>query len=45
MLYYFDGQATKAVAEALMITEAAAQTRLSRARKQLRKLLETDGGT
>jgi RNA polymerase sigma-70 factor (ECF subfamily) len=45
MLYYFDGRATKAVAEALMISEAAAQTRLSRARKQLRKLLETDGGT
>jgi RNA polymerase sigma-70 factor (ECF subfamily) len=45
MLYYFDGRATKAVAEALMISEAAAQTRLSRARKQLRRLLETDGGT
>jgi RNA polymerase sigma-70 factor (ECF subfamily) len=45
MLYYFDGRATKAVAEALMISEAAAQTRLSRARKQLRKLLESDGGT
>ena len=43
MLYYFDGRNTKAIAEALMISEAAAQTRLSRARKQLRKLLETKG--
>lgn len=45
MLYYFDGRATKAVAEALMISEAAAHTRLSRARKKLRKLLEAEGGT
>lgn len=44
MLYYFDGRSTKNIAETLMISEAAAQTRLSRARKQLRKLLETKGG-
>lgn len=43
MLYYFDGRSTRAVAEVLMITEAAAQARLSRARKQLRKLLEAEG--
>ena len=43
LLYYFDGRSIKAVAESLMISEAAAQTRLSRARKQLRKLLETKG--
>jgi len=44
VLYYFDGRSTKSIAETLMISEAAAQTRLSRARKQLRKLLETKGG-
>ena len=44
MLYYFDGRSTKNIAETMMISEAAAQTRLSRARKQLRKLLETKGG-
>ena len=45
MLYYFDGRSTKAIAETLEISEAAAQARLRRARKQLRKLLETEGGT
>ncbi|MHC4558771.1 MAG: RNA polymerase sigma factor [Planctomycetota bacterium] len=45
MLYYFDGRSTKAVAEVFMISEAAAQARLCRARKQLRKLLVTNGGT
>lgn len=44
MLYYFDGRSTKSVATALMITQAAAQTRLSRARKQLRELLEIQRG-
>lgn len=44
MLYYFDGRSTKNIAEILDITEAAAQTRLSRARKQLRKLLQAKGG-
>ena len=45
MLYYFDGRSTKAIAETLEISKAAAQARLRRARKQLRKLLETEGGT
>ena len=43
MLYYFDGQSAKAVAEAFDISEGAAQARLSRARKQLRKLLQAKG--
>lgn len=41
ILFYFDGRSTKAIAETLNISEAAAQTRLSRARKQLRNLLES----
>jgi len=44
MLYYFDGQSTRSVAEAMGISEAAAQTRLSRARKQLREVLEANRG-
>jgi len=44
MLYYFDGRSTKAIAETLEISETAAQARLSRARKRLRKLLKTKGG-
>ena len=44
MLFYFDGQSTRIIAEVLSISEAAAQARLSRARKQLRKLLETERG-
>ncbi len=43
MLYYFDGRSAKAVAEAFEISESAAQARLSRARKQLRKLLQAEG--
>ena len=43
MLYYFDGRSAKAVAEAFEISEGAAQARLSRARKQLRKLLQAKG--
>jgi len=39
MLYYFDGRSTKSIAETFEISVAAAQARLSRARKQLRKLL------
>jgi RNA polymerase sigma-70 factor, ECF subfamily len=45
MLYYFNGQSTKNIAEALDQTVATAQTRLSRARKKLRQLLSTKGGT
>jgi RNA polymerase sigma-70 factor (ECF subfamily) len=44
MLYYFDGQSTQKIAESLELTVATAQTRLSRARKQLRQLLGTEGG-
>lgn len=40
MLYYFDGRSAKAIAEALEISEGAALARLSRARKQLRTLLQ-----
>lgn len=43
MLYYFDGRSAKAVAEAFEISEGAALARLSRARKQLRKLLQAKG--
>ncbi len=42
MLYYFDGRNVKSVARTLTISEAAAQARLSRARKKLRKLLEAE---
>lgn len=34
MLYYFDGRSAKNIAEALVISEAAVHTRMSRARKQ-----------
>ena len=40
MLFYFDGQSTQGVAEALNISQAAACQRLSRARGELRRLLE-----
>lgn len=43
MLYYFDGRSARAVAEAFEISEGAAQARLSRARKQLRMLLQAKG--
>ena len=45
MLYYFDGRSAKSIGKTFMISQAAAQTRISRARKQLRKLLEAEGGT
>lgn len=44
MLFYFDGRSTKNIAETLDISEALAQTRISRARKKLRRLLETARG-
>ena len=43
MLYYFDGRSAKALAEASGISEGAAYARLSRARRQLRRLLEAKG--
>ena len=44
MLYYFDGRSTRGLAEALAVSEGAAQACLSRARKKLRRLLEAQGG-
>ena len=40
MLYYFDGRSTKNIAAMLDISQCAVQTRLCRARRQLRKLLD-----
>jgi len=44
MLYYFDGRSTKNIAETFGTSEAAVQTRISRARKRLREILDTEGG-
>jgi RNA polymerase sigma-70 factor (ECF subfamily) len=43
LLFYFDGHSTKSIAETLGTTQAAIQARLSRGRKQLRKLLHSEG--
>ena len=43
MLFYFDGHNTKHVADALSLSQAGACTRLSRARKKLRRSLEERG--
>jgi RNA polymerase sigma factor (sigma-70 family) len=40
MLYYFDGMSTKNIAETLETSETAIHKKLSRARNQLRKLLD-----
>lgn len=40
MLYYFDGQSSENVAKALEMSRAGASTRLARARRALRRLLE-----
>jgi len=45
MLYYFDGQSAKGVATKLNISIAAALTRISRARKQLRTIISTQGAS
>jgi RNA polymerase sigma-70 factor (ECF subfamily) len=42
MLYYFDGRSAKNIAEALAISQQLVCTRLSRARKQLRELLQRE---
>lgn len=39
LFYYFDGQSTKNIAAALETGQAAVHTRLSRARRELRRLL------
>jgi RNA polymerase sigma-70 factor (ECF subfamily) len=44
-LYYFEGRSTQKVAEALEISEAGVLTRLSRARKELRKQLARMDGS
>lgn len=43
LLFYFNGRSTKRIAETLEISQAAVQTRLSRARKRLRHLLAEKG--
>lgn len=43
LLFYFDGRSTQNIAETLGITQANVQTRLSRARRQLRALLAAQG--
>ncbi len=44
MLYYFDGKSAKRLAVELEISHAGACTRLSRARKELRRILERQAG-
>jgi RNA polymerase sigma-70 factor (ECF subfamily) len=43
MLYYFDGRSPRNIAETLRISEGSVHTRLSRAKKKLRKLLDNKG--
>ena len=42
LLYYFDGQSSESVARTLNISRAGASTRLARARRELRRILEVD---
>jgi len=44
MLFYFDGKTTEKLAQELDLSQAGACTRLSRARKELRKLLSKQAG-
>lgn len=44
MLYYLDGHSSENVAASLGISTEAVHTRLSRARRELRRLLESAGG-
>jgi RNA polymerase sigma-70 factor, ECF subfamily len=43
LLFYFNGRSTKSIAETLSISQAAVQTRLTRARRKLRDLLAAEG--
>jgi len=43
LLFYFDGRSTQNIAEMLGISPANVQTRLSRARRKLRCMLESEG--
>jgi len=45
MLFYFDGKNAKRLAEELDISHAGACTRLSRARRELRRILERQAGS
>lgn len=45
LLYYFDGERTEDVAEKLDISPATVLSRLSRARRQLREIIETQQET
>jgi RNA polymerase sigma-70 factor (ECF subfamily) len=40
LLYYFDGQSSESVARSLKLSRAGASTRLARARRELRRILE-----
>lgn len=42
LLYYFDGRSTESVANTLQLTNAGVLTRLSRARRELRRMLAED---
>jgi DNA-directed RNA polymerase specialized sigma24 family protein len=42
MLYYFDGRSSENVASALGISTDGVLTRLSRARKELRRLIDSE---
>jgi len=45
MLFYFDGKSSRKLARELNLSQAGACTRLSRARRELRKLLAKQAGT
>ncbi len=45
MLFYFDGKSAKKLSEELEISHAGACTRLSRARRKLRRILEKQAGS
>ena len=45
MLFYFDGKSAKRLAEELDMSHAGACTRLSRARRELRRILERQAGS
>ena len=45
MLFYFDGKSARKLAEELEISHAGACTRLSRARRELRRIMERQAGS
>jgi RNA polymerase sigma-70 factor (ECF subfamily) len=45
MLFYFDGRSAKKLAEELEMSHAGACTRLSRARRELRRIMERQAGS